>query len=191
MTTMPNILKNNNVPAVIVFGWLAVFMTGCATDSSRRFSDPVVPDTLKVSQTEVRSFAASAKGVQIYECRAKKDDATQYEWVFKAPEADLFDARGKKIGRHYGGPTWESSDGSKVVGEVKGREPSTDANAAPWLLLSAKKHEGNGVFSRVSSIQRLETIGGKASAGGCDQSSMGKELRVPYRAVYYFYVPKS
>ena len=179
-----------NLPALIVCGWLAVFLAGCATDSSRRVSVPVVPDTVKVPAVDSLAFAASAKGVQIYECRARKDDATQYEWVFKAPEADLFDARGKKIGRHYGGPTWESNDGSKVLGEVKGREPSTDANAIPWLLLGARKHEGNGVFSRVSSIQRLETVGGKAPAGGCDQSSMGKELRVPYRAVYYFYVPK-
>ena len=180
----------DNLPTVIICGWLAVFVTGCGPDSSPRLSVPVVPDTLKVSPTDTLSFAANAKGVQIYECRAKKDDATQYEWVLKAPEADLFDGRGEKIGRHYGGPTWESSDGSKVVGEVKGSEPSPDANAIPWLLLGAKKHEGNGAFSRVNSIQRLETVGGKAPAGGCDQSSMGKELRVPYSAVYYFYVSK-
>jgi hypothetical protein len=181
----------DNLPAVIVCGWLAVFMTGCSPDSSPRLSVPVVPDTIKVSPTDTLSFAAHAKGVQIYECRARKDDATQYEWVLKAPEADLFDGRGKKIGRHYGGPTWESGDGSKVVGEVKGSEPSTDANGISWLLLGAKKHEGEGVFSRVNSIQRLETVGGKAPAGGCDQSSLGKELRVPYSAVYYFYVSKA
>ncbi|MDB6015805.1 MAG: hypothetical protein JWR19_294 [Pedosphaera sp.] len=163
-------------------------MTGCATDSRQRLSVPVVPDAIKVSDTP--AFAAYAKGVQIYECRARKNDATQYEWVLKAPEADLFDRRGKKMGHHYGGPTWESSDGSKVVGEVKGREPSKDANAIPWLLLSAKQHGGNGMFSRVHSIQRLETAGGKAPAGGCDQLSIGKELRVPYSAVYYFYVSK-
>ena len=183
-------MQNNILSAAIVCGGLAVFMPGCATDSSRQVSAPVVPDSIKVPQNEILSFAAGAKGVQIYECRARKDDATQYEWVLKAPEAELFDERGKKIGRHYGGPTWESSDGSKVMGEVKGREPSTDTNAIPWLLLGVKKHEGNGVFSRVSSIQRLETGGGKAPAGGCDQSSLGKELRVPYTAVYYFYVPK-
>jgi Protein of unknown function (DUF3455) len=180
----------NNLPAVIVCGWLTVFINGCATHSPPRLSVPVVPDTIKVSPTDTLSFAANAKGVQIYECRARKDDPAQYEWVLKAPEADLFDGRGKKIGRHYGGPTWESSDGSKVVGEVKGREPSTDVNAIPWLLLGAKNHEGNGVFSRVNSIQRLETVGGKAPAGGCDQSSLRKELRVPYSAVYYFYVFK-
>jgi hypothetical protein len=167
--------------------WLAVLMTGCATHSSWTLSYPVVPDTLRVSANETLSFAAKAKGVQIYECRAKTNGAGEYEWVFKAPEADLFDARGKRIGRHYGGPTWAGIDGSKVVGEVKGREPSTETNAIPWLLLTAKKHEGNGVFSRVTSIQRLETMGGKAPGGGRDPSKLGTEARVPYTAVYYFY----
>jgi hypothetical protein len=86
----------NNLLAVIVCGWLAVFMNGCAPDSSSRLSVPVVPDAIKVSPTDTPSFAANAKGVQIYECRAKKDDVTQYEWVLKAPEADLFDERGKR-----------------------------------------------------------------------------------------------
>jgi hypothetical protein len=183
-------MKRNNLAALMMSGWLAIFMAGCATDSPRQVSLPTVPDSLKVPGTERLSFTANAKGVQIYECRARKDDAAQYEWVFKAPEADLFDARGKKIGRHYGGPTWEANDGSKVVGELKSRVPSPDANAIPWLLLAGKTHEGKGMFSGVSSIQRLATVGGQAPAGGCDASSAGKELRVPYTAVYYFYVPK-
>lgn len=182
-----NAMKNRRFSAVVIYGWLAALMAGCSTDSTGRVSVPVVPDTLKVSPNETLSFAAKAKGVQIYECRAKTNDATVYEWVLKAPEADLFDALGKRIGRHYGGPTWEGIDGSKVVGELKGREPSTETNAIPWLLLVAKKHEGNGVFSRVSSIQRLETVGGKAPTGGRDRSKLGTEVRVPYTAVYYFY----
>jgi hypothetical protein len=180
-------MKNRGFSAVIIGVWLTVLMAGCATPSSRRVSVPVVQDTLKVSPNETLSFAAKGKGVQIYQCRAKTNDATEYEWVLKAPEADLFDAQGKGIGRHYGGPTWEGIDGSKVVGEVKGRETSAETNAIPWLLLVAKKHEGNGVFSRVSSIQRLETVGGKAPAEGRDRSKLGTEVRVPYTAEYYFY----
>jgi len=135
-------------------------------------------------------FKASAKGVQIYVCQAKKDDPTQFEWAFKAPEADLFDAQGNKIGHHFAGPTWESTDGSQVVGELKGHIPSQDQNAVPWLLLTAKNHTGNGVFSQITSIQRLETAGGKPPAGGCSQANVGQELRVPYTAVYYFYGSK-
>ena len=173
---------------VVVFSWLAILLAACQPDSSAQLSAPSVSDTLKVPSTDTLAFAATGKGFQIYECRANKDNANQYEWVLKAPDADLFDARGQKIGHHYGGPTWESSDGSKVTGEVKGSEQSTDANAIPWLLLRAKTHEGQGIFSLVNSIQRLETRGGKAPSGGCDQSAMGKELRAPYTAVYYFYV---
>jgi hypothetical protein len=180
-------MNKRRFSAVIIYGLLAALMAGCATNSSMSIPVPVVPDTLKVSPNETLAFAAKARGVQIYVCRARTNDAGIYEWVFKAPEADLFDAQGKRIGRHYGGPTWEGIDGSKVVGEVKSHEPAPDANAIPWLLLVAKKHEGNGVFSRISSIQRLETVGGKAPTGGSDRSTLGTELRVPYTAVYYFY----
>lgn len=177
-------------PQLIILSWLAIFQAGCQPDSSEKLSAPLVSDTLKVPLTDTLAFSATGKGVQIYECRANKDNANQYAWVLKAPDADLFDARGKKIGHHFGGPTWESSDGSKVKGELKGSEPSTDAKAIPWLLLRAKTHEGNGIFRRVNSIQRLETRKGKAPSGGCDQPAVGKQLQVPYTAVYYFYESK-
>ena len=182
----------NHFLAIMLFGSLAIFMPGYAGESSGTVIPvSVVPDAVKVTSNEVLLFTAKAKGVQIYVCQAKKDDPTKYEWVFKAPEADLFDTQGKKIGHHYAGPTWESTDGSRVAGAVKAHVPSRDTNAIPWLLVSAKSHEGNGVFSPVTSIQRLETVGGKAPAGGCTQANVGKELRVPYTAVYYFYGAKS
>jgi hypothetical protein len=146
---------------VMVSSWLAIYVAGCESGSHEKLSAPLVSDTLKVPPTDTLAVAATAKGVQIYECRANKDNADQYEWVLKAPEADLFDARGKKIGRHYGGPAWESSDGSKVVGELKASEPSPDSNAIPWLLLNAKTHEGRGIFSRVNSINGLRPAEGR------------------------------
>ena len=148
---------------------------------------PDVPEALKVPATQVLSLETQAAGVQIYECKASKDDATRFEWVFKAPEADLFDGAGKKIGRHYAGPTWESNDGSKVVGEVRAKDNGPDPNAIPWLLLSAKSNSGSGVFGKTQSIERLYTSGGKAPAEGCDQTQLGKEVQVPYKAKYYFF----
>ena len=94
------------------------------------------------------------------------------------------------IGKHYAGPTWESNDGSKVVGEVKAKDAGPNASAIPWLLLSAKSTTGDGVFSHTQSIQRLHTVGGKAPADGCNQTLLGKETRVPYKATYFFYVAK-
>ena len=93
-------------------------------------------------------------------------------------------AKDKKIGKHYAGPTWESNDGSKVVGEVKANDDGPDATAIPWLLLSAKATSGQGVFSPVKSIQRLYTSGGKAPAAGCDAAHTGQEARVAYKARY-------
>jgi hypothetical protein len=48
-------------------------------------------------------------------------------------------------------------------------------------------HQGDGIFSRVSVIQRLNTSGGKAPAEGCDPFHEGAETSVPYEADYFFY----
>jgi hypothetical protein len=158
--------------------------------SANAVTAPAVPEGLKVPGTEELSIALQATGVQIYTCAAAKDDPARFDWTFKAPEANLFDSAGKKIGRHYAGPAWESDDGSKVIGELRAKDNGPDANAIPWLLLSAKSTSGNGVFGRTQSIQRLQTSGGKAPAEGCDQAQAGKEARVPYKATYYFYNAK-
>ena len=150
----------------------------------------LVPENLRTPATEVLSLETKATGVQIYECNAGKDDSTRFEWIFKAPEADLFDMAGNKIGKHYAGPTWESNDGSKVVGEVKAKDNGPDPDAIPWLLLSAKSTSGTGVFSQVKSIQRLHTVGGKAPTQACSQAQAGKVTRVGYKATYNFYVAK-
>ena len=151
---------------------------------------PSVPENLRTPANEVLSLETEAAGVQIYECNASKEAPTRFEWIFKAPEADLFDRAGNKVGKHYAGPTWESNDGSKVVGEVKARDDGPDPNAIPWLLLSAKSTSGTGVFSQIKSIQRVHTVGGRAPAEACGQAQAGKMARVGYKAEYYFYIAK-
>src|SRR2546427_10735598 len=99
----------------------------------------------------------------------------------------MSDAAGRIIGKHYAGPTWVLDDGSKVVGEVKARDDGPDVNAIPWLLLSAKSTSGVGVLGQTASVQRVQTVGGKAPAGGCSQAQAGKEARGPHRAREYFY----
>jgi hypothetical protein len=162
------------------------FLSGCA--SADVGMAPVVPENLKVPATQTLAVVAQASGAQIYECNVSKTDPARFEWVFKAPEAELFDNAGKKIGKHYAGPTWESDDGSKVVGEVKARDDGPDVNAIPWLLLIAKSAEGNGIFGKTQSVQRVETVGGKAPAYGCNEAQQGTVARVAYLATYNFYV---
>ena len=140
-----------------------------------------VPDKLKPAGNESLSMILPAKGDQIYECRDSK-------WVFVAPEAELFDTAGKKIGKHYAGPHWESLDGSRIVGAVKERADAPSAGSIPWLLLSAKSVGSEGAFSKVTSIQRVATHGGVPPAGDCFLA--GARARVPYTADYYFFTAK-
>jgi len=147
---------------------------------------PQVPENLQVPAGNEATFRARAAGVQIYVCNPSAADPTQFAWSFKAPEAKLLGARGRVVGVHYAGPTWES-ERSKVVGAMLQSAPSPDPDAIPWLLLQAKSTTGPGVFDRVTFVQRLRTGGGKAPATGCDAASVGRELRVPYTAEYVFY----
>jgi len=152
---------------------------------------PAMPDNLRVAPTHVLLQHSRAAGVQIYECKPAAKDRAGLEWQLKAPEADLFDQAGRRIGTHYAGPTWELVDGSKVVGEVLARDAGPDVNAIPWLLLSAKSSSGVGVLGRTVHIQRLNTVGGKAPSAACGAAEAGRELRVPYTASYLFYAAGS
>ena len=140
-----------------------------------------VPDNLRPAAGESLALVVPAKGVQIYECRHGK-------WAFVAPQAELFERSGKKIGRHYAGPHWESRDGSKIVGTVQQRADAPAAGAIPWLLLSTKSVGSEGAFSKVTSIQRVATSGGVAPAGDC--SEPGGQARVAYTADYYFFTAR-
>jgi hypothetical protein len=156
-----------------------------------RLARTEVPESLKAPAGEELILVAHAKGTQIYTCQAGADQ--KFSWVFKAPEADLMDATGKKIGHHFAGPTWKHDDGSEVKGKVVAKQdaPRVEApkpQAIPWLLLSATSHSGEGVFSRVTSIQRIRTEGGMPPlANSCDASASGEESKSAYSADYYFY----
>jgi hypothetical protein len=140
---------------------------------------PSIPDNLKPPATEKLARQARAEGDQIYTCDGSK-------WTLTGPDAKLFDEGGKQVGKHFAGPTWEWSDGSRVVGRpVANATP--DPDSIPWLLLTATDHQGNGVLQDVSSIQRLSTKGGKAPSTGCDASHKGENTRAHYTAVYFFY----
>ena len=164
----------------------ALFAAVCASAQAAK-STVQVPDALKPGADETLAIIASAKGVQIYECRAGKDGTGNYEWAFVAPEADLFDAGGNRIGRHYAGPRWESTDGSRILGAVKEHADAPAADAIPWLLLTAKSVGSEGSFSKVTSVQRVSTVGGMAPKAGCSQAAVGTSVRINYTADYYFF----
>jgi hypothetical protein len=165
---------------------LAIVLTLVACASAPKPQQrAAVPEDLRVPDGQSLLLRVAARGVQIYTCKAKTADAAAFGWALKAPEAELFDATGAKFGRHYGGPTWESTDGSRVVGEVVQSSPVQ--GAVPWLLLRAKSNEGAGALASVTFIQRVDTTGGVAPSAGCDAEHAGAEARVDYSANYAFY----
>jgi hypothetical protein len=183
---MTKSLKTQRFAVILnLFAFTGVFS---ATAQDR---PPKVPNALNLPDARVLLLKARGEGVQIYECKIPADAAGQFKWVLMAPQADLINDKGEKIGKHYGGPTWESSDGSKVIGELQQHVDSPNPSAIQWLLLKAKSNEGTGIFKDVTYIQRLDTEGGKAPTTGCDSGHTGAEVRVHYSANYYFYGPKT
>lgn len=138
-----------------------------------------VCDKVNVSAGNLVSSHFYAMGVQIYHWNGSN-------WVFFGPEATLFadPCYSGPAGLHYGGPTWEASDGSTVTAaRLEGCTPLR--GAIPWLRLGATSTSAHGIFARVNYIQRVNTVGGTAPAEPGD--FVGDEARVPYTAEYYFY----
>ena len=141
---------------------------------------PKVPGPIQAPAGQKVVLDVVGKGVQIYAC-----DATTLAWTLREPAAVLYGRRDRPVGIHFIGPTFESFDGSKVVGALVASEPSPHGSI-PWLLLKAVSNAGDGVLSQVDSIQRLETRGGVAPSAPCDPAG-DATVAVPYRARYVFY----
>ena len=138
-----------------------------------------IPETI-AAPGETAVLTLHAEGAQVYECKAGADGTLA--WAFREPIATLL-SDGKTVGRHYAGPSWEYSDGSAVVGQVVGTAPGSVANDIPWLKLGVTSRRGNGVLSPATTVQRINTAGGKLN-GACYKA--GSYESVPYSADYVF-----
>ena len=132
------------------------------------------------------ALTATGRGDQIYQCSTAPAAIGGYAWTLVGPKAVLSDAHGVVIGRHYAGPTWEASDGSKVVGKVLAKQPSPNGGV-DWLLLKMGSTSGGGLFATVTYIRRLATSGGAAPSTGCAADTAGRSVSIPYSATYEFY----
>src|SRR5581483_3625710 len=116
-----------------------------------------LPDAIAASGETV-VLSVHAEGAQVYECKAGTDG--KLAWAFREPIATLF-SDGKTIGRHYAGPNWEHADGSAVVGKAIGNAPGATSSDIPWLKLEVASRRGSGVLTPVTTVQRINTHGGK------------------------------
>jgi hypothetical protein len=146
---------------------------------------PEVPATIAVAAGHGDGHVFHAEGVQIFECVSGL-------WTFRAPRATLFDASGDVVATHFGGvdvglpagPYWRSTrDGSRVHGGNAVSSPNP--GAIPLLRLDAVDTAGTGIFTHVSFIQRLATVGGVGPTGPC--LTPAERVEVPYESDYAFY----
>jgi hypothetical protein len=121
-----------------------------------------------------------AEGAQVYECKAGGDG--KLAWSFREPIATLL-LEGKTVGRHYAGPNWEHADGSAVTGKAAGNAPGATPKDIPWLKLEVVASRGNGALSGVTTVQRINTAGGRHD-GACEKA--GTFFSAPYAADYVF-----
>jgi hypothetical protein len=157
---------------------LALLLLSGSLVSSHGAETPLPEAIAAPGETVV--LAAHAEGAQIYECKAGADGKPA--WAFREPIATLL-VDGKTVGRHYAGPNWEYSDGSAVAGKSAASVPGATANDIPWLKLDVISRRGSGVLTGVTTVQRINTRGGKLE-GGCDRA--GAFSSVPYSADYVF-----
>jgi hypothetical protein len=153
--------------------------------STAVYRQPEIPRELQVPAEAQLILSARASGVQIYVCQQSAEG--RMHWTLKGPEATLYDDQGRAIAEHYAGPTWKHLDGSEVTARAVARFNVPNGTAIPWLLLSATGHAGSGLLSRVTTIQRVQTVGGQPPAEGCNLAARGTEVRSEYEAEYYFY----
>jgi len=146
-------------------------------------AEPSVPGDVKVPEGHKLFLVGHAVGVQIYSCKATG-------WGLVAPRADLYGDNGKLIATHFGGPTWQARDGSRVVGTRDG-QANMDSSAIPWLRLKAASTSVGSDGDRLAGttyIQRIATTGGMApAASDCNSTTLGEVVEVPYTADYYFW----
>lgn len=165
-------------------------LSACAASGPGKmapYSQASLPAAMQVPAGHQVGLETRAAGDITYQCRAKKDMAGHYEWVFAGPDAGLRDRSGQRVGKYYGPPaTWESNDGSKITGTQLAVAPH-GADNIPLQLVKANPAMGHGMMQGVSYVQRVNTQGGIAPKAACFGDNMGQSLIVSYTADYIFW----
>lgn len=166
---------------------LSAFALALALPAAAAIPEPAgLAAALRAPVDEEPAFMLSGNGAYIYQCRQSPLDPNAYEWGFVVPDATLYEGN-RTAAHHKTVGLYESlSDRSSISGVVRTTQAAGVANL-PWVLIRAQPLSENGLFANVTSIQRVNTIGGAAPTTGCGPDNTGAEARVAYQADYYFY----
>src|SRR5712671_2230528 len=158
--------------SIVRIASLALLLLSGSLMSARAAETPL-PDAI-AAPGETMMLTVHAEGAQVYECKVGGDGKPA--WAFREPIATLL-VDGKTVGRHYAGPNWEHSDGSAVVGKLAASAPGATPGDIAWLKLDVVSRRGSGILSGVTTVQRINTEGGKFE-GPCDK--LGATHSAPY-----------
>lgn len=137
-------MKNKTILISLCMGVLS--LTACKKDKDTNITDTPARRIVESENLEIpvavdlpanspggntRVATYFARGVQKYKAQVKAGSfPVTYEWVFVAPQADLYDASNKKVGTHSAGPTWQLSATDSIYGQhftPAKTSPATDA----------------------------------------------------------------
>ena len=165
----------------------ACAMSPMAATPMKPYDQAMLPAPVQVPAGHMVAMETVGTGDITYECRAKANMPTEYEWVFVGPEAKLMDRNGRVVGRYFGPPaTWANSDGSAITGTQVAVAPAM-AGSIPLQLVKANPASANGAMTGVTYVQRVATKGGVAPAMPCVAAAAGKKQVVQYQADYIFW----
>jgi hypothetical protein len=166
---------------------LLTVVVAAALPAAAALSEPAnIAPLLRAPANEAPAFVLNGNGVYIYQCRQSLLNPNAYEWAFVVPDATLYEGS-RSTARHATVGLFESlSDRSSLSGVVRTSQAAGVQNL-PWVLMRAQPLAETGMFAGVTSVQRVNTVGGAAPTGGCGPDNIGDEARVAYQADYYFY----
>ncbi|MFD9222431.1 CHRD domain-containing protein [Streptomyces sp. NPDC060064] len=126
--------------------------------------------------------ASVVKGKQIYECKKGDDGKLSFQ------QRDVRAVLGGHIAHSFiapnsGTPQWIAPDHSAVTGKLISKTPNGDKNIAELDLQATQSGKKRGLLANTQEIFRLNTVGGVAPAGSCEQGAI---VGVPYGADYVF-----
>jgi hypothetical protein len=164
---------------VIVGSILICAFGGCSsthTPASNTLPPPDVPDAIKAPADEHVAGRYHIVAVQTFTCQAaaSADGGAPYAWTPTKLDAKIEDwDTNAVIGvhTHSPAPTFTANDGSSVVVKNVAQVPSPTGAGEPWLLLSVVSHSGTGMFSNVTSLQRINTAGESSPQATCNATT--------------------
>jgi hypothetical protein len=177
----------NRRTLVLAIGLVGIGVSSCSSGARpdvpatpvtpQQVEEGAVPAALKVPAGNKLTSSLDGSGVQTYQC-------AKGAWALLQPAATLSE-HGKPVGLHFKGPIWVSTvDGSEVGAAPAPVATVNQDGAVPELLLKANQNQGQGMFSKVTYVQRLQTKGGLAPSGSCID---GTQQAIQYSALYRFW----